>query len=129
MPIHSDRLQLSYFPIPKNGTSTLRAVFRAIEAGDSLSNVRVEGEGVAATPETAACGIRRARRDYEAAGTGTPIVFLHEFSGNWGAGSGRSSTSAAATGALPSTPAAICRRTFQRRRCSTRTGGRWRTWR
>lgn len=70
MTIHSDRLRLSYFPIPKNGTSTLRAVFRAIEAGDTLDRVRLGGEDVAASPKVAARSIRRARRDYEAAGHG-----------------------------------------------------------
>lgn len=43
MPIDRDRLRLSYFPIPKNGTSTLRAVFRAIEAGDNLDRIRTRG--------------------------------------------------------------------------------------
>lgn len=70
MPIYSDRLRLSYFPIPKNGTSTLRAVFRAVEAGESLEAVRTRGDDVAASPATAARSIRRARREYEAAGTG-----------------------------------------------------------
>ena len=70
MPIHSDKLRLSYFPIPKNGTSTLRAVFHAVEAGESLENVRTRGDDIAASLDTAARGIRRARREYEASGSG-----------------------------------------------------------
>lgn len=70
MPIHCERLKLSYFPIPKNGSSTMRAVFRAINDNDQRisSHVRTRGADVAAGEETSARNFPRARREYEEAG-------------------------------------------------------------
>jgi hypothetical protein len=78
VPIHCERLKLSYFPIPKNGTSTMRAVLRAINDEDERisRHVRTRGADVGATEETSARNFPRAQREYEAAGLGYERLVL-----------------------------------------------------
>src|SRR6056297_2785199 len=63
-------MKLSYFPIPKNGSSTMRAVLRAINDGDERISrrVRTRGANVAASEQTSARHFQRAKLEYDEAG-------------------------------------------------------------
>ena len=64
---------------------------------------------------------------YEEVGEGAPLVFVHEFAGESGAGGRRSSSSPGATARSPTTPAATRPRTSPTTRRRTRRSARSRT--
>lgn len=76
MPIHCDEARLSYFPVPKVGSSTMRVTLYAIRHGHDLSRIDGRGRDYSAIPEDRAAPFAKAARMLDEAGKGHETLAL-----------------------------------------------------